>query len=154
MRLMRHMSPAPVAHLRQNEKRNVESYITHNGDLDFFEFNGTVYALGDVQKILVGLLHAGLPAQVDSMCIAGLLDLLRTKGLWFASVRYGLIFGGLRRAGDLAGAQGSGEVSAMLASARAVGGGGREGGLRIEQGKTRVRGCRTRVGAVPARAPR
>ena len=59
-----------------------------------------------------------------------------------------------RRAGDLAGAQGSGEVSAMLASARAVGGGGREGGLRIEQGKTRVRGCRTRVGAVPARAPR
>ena len=53
-------------------------------------------------QILVALLYNGLPAQVDSMCIAGLLDLLRTKGVWFLSVRYGLIYGGLRTAGNLA----------------------------------------------------
>ena len=28
-------------------------------------------------------------------CIAGLLDLLRTKGLWLASARYGYLYGAL-----------------------------------------------------------
>jgi hypothetical protein len=34
-----------------DELRNVEGYITHNGDLDFFDFHGTTYALGDVQAV-------------------------------------------------------------------------------------------------------
>ena len=31
--------------------KNVEAYITHNGDLDFFEVHGTVYSLGDIQTV-------------------------------------------------------------------------------------------------------
>ena len=43
------------------------------------------------------------PASVDSAGVAGLLDLLRAKGLWLASVRYGYLFGGLTDAGNLSG---------------------------------------------------
>ena len=79
--------------------KNVESYITHNGDLDFLNLHGTVYALGDIQTILCAMLHTELPATVDSMGVAGLLDLLRTKGMWSASVRYGYLFGALTSVG-------------------------------------------------------
>ena len=34
------------------EQRIVECYITHNGDLDFFQINGITYPLGDVQASL------------------------------------------------------------------------------------------------------
>ena len=51
---------------------------------------------------LEAFLHSSLPAGVDSMGVAGLADLLRTRGLWFASVRYGYVFGGLKGAGNLA----------------------------------------------------
>ena len=36
----------------RSEECNVETFITHNGDLDFYEFLGTVYSLGEVQTIL------------------------------------------------------------------------------------------------------
>lgn len=112
------------------KRRNVESYITHNGDrerarpnaapahvslharlcrsrqsaggawscgtVDFLNLHGIVYPLEDVQAILVAILHSPLPATVDSVCVAGLLDLLRTAGLSSASVRYGYLFGALR----------------------------------------------------------
>lgn len=42
-----------------------------------------------------------MPAGVDSMCVAGLLELLRTRGLWLASVRYGYVYGGMRGAGNI-----------------------------------------------------
>lgn len=38
---------------------------------------------------------------MDSACIAGLLDLLRTAGMWTASARYGYVFGGLAAFGNL-----------------------------------------------------
>ena len=79
-------------------KRNVESYITHNGDLDFLNLHGVVHPLEEVQTILCAALHTSLPAGVDSMCVAGLLDLLRTAGMWTASVRYGYIYGALAHA--------------------------------------------------------
>lgn len=72
-----------------SESRNVESFITHNGDLDYFTVHGITYALPDVQRLLAQLLGTPMPSDVDSACVAGLLDLLRTKGLWVASVRYG-----------------------------------------------------------------
>ena len=72
-----------------------ESFITHNGDLDFFELEGKTYSLEDLQCILPALLHAPLPATVDSICVAGLLDLLRTKGMWLASLRLGYAAGAL-----------------------------------------------------------
>lgn len=52
-------------------------------------------------QLLVALLHIPLPGKVDSMCVAGLADLLRSKGLWLASVRYGYLYGGLKTAGNL-----------------------------------------------------
>ena len=80
---------------------NVEMYITHNGDLDFFEWHGVTYPLDDVFIILERLLHFKRPSSVDSAGVAGLLELLRTAGLWEASVRYGYVFGALPRAGKL-----------------------------------------------------
>ena len=77
-----------------------EAYITHNGDLDFFSLHGVTYPLEDVQALLAALLHAPMPASVDSACVAGLLDLLRTKGLWRASVRYGYAYGALAHLAD------------------------------------------------------
>lgn len=87
------------------EFRNVESYITHNGDLDFFEIHGCLYSLTDVQCLLTKILGREMPSDVDSACIAGLLDLLRTMGIWHASVRYGYLFGALAHAGNLSGAR-------------------------------------------------
>ena len=75
-----------------------ETFITHNGDLDFYEWHGVVYPLSDLFTILERLLHSPRPASVDSMGVAGLLDLLRTKGMWFQSVRYAYVLGGLRHA--------------------------------------------------------
>ena len=81
----------------------VESFITHNGDLDFFNFNGTKYGLSDVQCVLERLMGHPMPSDVDSAAIAGLLDLLRTQGLWAASVRYGYLFGALATASKFGG---------------------------------------------------
>lgn len=82
---------------------NVEGYITHNGDLEFFVLHGTTYPLEDMQAILPAVLHAPMTAGVDSMCVAGLFDLLRCKGMWGAAVRFGHLFGALKHArGNLA----------------------------------------------------
>ena len=62
---------------------------------------GVSYVLDDVQRLLPALLHSPLPSLTDSACIAGLLDLLRTRGLWTASVRYGYVFGVLAGAEDI-----------------------------------------------------
>ena len=78
-----------------------ECFITHNGDLDFFEWHGTVYPLDDVFMLLESFLGKPKPAPVDSAGVAGLLDLLRCKGMWLAAVRYGYVFGGLANAGNL-----------------------------------------------------
>ena len=84
-------------------RRSVEGFVTHNGDLDFFTLHGTTYSLGDVQRLLGWLLGRPMPSDVDSACVAGLLDLLRTKGVWSAAVRYGYVYGALSTAaGSLA----------------------------------------------------
>jgi hypothetical protein len=83
------------------EQRAAESFITHNGDLDFFNVHGITYALSDVQRLLARLLGHPMPSDVDSACVAGLLDLLRCKGLWLSAVRYGYLYGALSEAGSL-----------------------------------------------------
>ena len=55
----------------------------------------------ELQLLLPRLLHSPLPSAVDSVCLAGLVDLLRTKGLWYHSLRYGYVFGALKQAGPL-----------------------------------------------------
>ncbi|EOD09678.1 hypothetical protein EMIHUDRAFT_257982 [Emiliania huxleyi CCMP1516] len=69
------------------ERRSVESFITHNGDCDAFTIHGNkyLYAIADLQLLLVRLLGHPIPSDVDSACVAGLLDMLRTKGVWLAS---------------------------------------------------------------------
>ena len=69
--------------------------------MDFFELHDISYPVNDLALILSAVLHKPPPAKVDSACVAGLLDLLRTRGLWRASVRYGYVFGGLKKAGNL-----------------------------------------------------
>lgn len=85
------------------EEASVVNFITHNGDLDFYELHGVSYPLSDLQKLLPGLLHSPCAAEVDSFVIAGLVDLLRTSGVWRLSVRYGYVYGGLVKAGNLMG---------------------------------------------------
>ena len=74
-------------------KRTVEVFICHNGDLDFFDVGGVTYDLGDVMNWLERALHTKKPATVDSAGVAGLIDIVRTQGLWFHSVRFGYLFG-------------------------------------------------------------
>ena len=85
-----------------SEQANVEAFITHNGDLDFFSIHGQTYAVGELRTLLGRLLHRAAPSTVDSACLAGLLELLRTRGHWIASVRCGYAYGGLRLAGNAA----------------------------------------------------
>lgn len=58
----------------------VENYVTHNGDFDFYDLNGKTYDLEVIQKWLPIATGARLPATVDSVCIAGFIDLIRCQG--------------------------------------------------------------------------
>lgn len=71
----------------------VENFITHNGDFDYYELNGTTFDLVAVQDWLVCVLNRPLPASVDSNAIAGVVDILRTQGSFSLSVRYALCMG-------------------------------------------------------------
>ena len=103
---------------------NVEAFVTHNGDLDFIELNGREYTLSEVQQLLPRVLHQPLPSTTDSACLAGLFELLRTRGLWLPSVRHGLLLGGL----DVAGALAEEEARLHQTQRAGLGGGGGEGG--------------------------
>ncbi len=69
-------------------RRVVENLITHNGDFDAWEtptgLRMEQTALGDW---LARVLGQGHPARGDSPKIAGLMDLLLTRGQWLASLR-------------------------------------------------------------------
>lgn len=70
----------------------VENYITHNGDFDFYNLNGTTYDLEVIQRFLSFVLGP-MPASVDSCAVAGLVDLLRTKASFGLSARYAVCLG-------------------------------------------------------------
>jgi len=66
----------------------MEVYITHNGDLDFFELYGRLRTHSDLSLWLRQVLQINnKTAQCDSTKIAGLMELFRTQGLWYASLR-------------------------------------------------------------------
>ena len=54
-----------------SERLSLEAYITHNGDLDFYEWHGVVYPITDVFIILERVLHVKPPATVDSQVTWG-----------------------------------------------------------------------------------
>ncbi|CAE7837945.1 unnamed protein product [Symbiodinium sp. CCMP2592] len=76
----------------RKSKVNLEIFITHNGDLDFFDVGDRTYDLSDIQSWLERATGQKRPADVDSAAIAGLMDLLRTQGCLTRSVRYGFLF--------------------------------------------------------------
>ena len=90
---------------------NVETFITHNGDLDFYTLNEVMYPVDELFGVLEWILDCRRPASVDSAGVAGLLDLLRAKGLWLASVRCGYLFGGVVDKGNLSMAARSGNLA-------------------------------------------
>jgi hypothetical protein len=71
----------------------VENFITHNGDFDFYQINGATNDLEIVQKWLSIVTGIPIPAVVDSCAIAGVIDLLRTQGCFGLSARYAVCFG-------------------------------------------------------------
>lgn len=70
----------------------VGNYITHNGDFDFYTSNDKMFDLGTIQAFLETVLGP-MPSTVDSCAIAGMVDLLRTKGSFGLSARYVVCFG-------------------------------------------------------------
>jgi hypothetical protein len=74
------------------ERVDVENYVTHNGDFEFYSFGGTTYELGAVQAFLSVVTGLPTPAVVDSCAVAGMLDVLRTKGCFGRSARYAVCF--------------------------------------------------------------
>ncbi len=71
----------------------VENYITHNGDFDFYQYNGKSYELETIQNWLSVVTEIQTPAPVDSCAIAGMVDILRTQGCFGLSARYALVMG-------------------------------------------------------------
>jgi len=71
----------------------MEVYICHNGDLDSWDIDGNTEALETLFPFIERATHTPAPSTVDSCGVAGVIDLVRTKGLWYHSVRYGFLFG-------------------------------------------------------------
>jgi len=67
--------------------KNVNHRITHNGDFDSWTLFGNEVANKDLGLWLARVLRKQNHAQGDSPKIAGMMDLLITKGMWNASVR-------------------------------------------------------------------
>lgn len=69
------------------QPKNVNHRITHNGDFDSWKLFGTEVSNKDLGLWLTRVLRSSNDAQADSPKIAGMMDLLITKGMWDASVR-------------------------------------------------------------------
>ena len=68
--------------MRRGFPRNirVENYITHNGDFDLYTLNDKIYDLEVIRPWLEMATGHPCPAVVDSACIAGFVDLIRSQG--------------------------------------------------------------------------
>mmetsp|Transcript_30276 Transcript_30276/g.93696 ORF Transcript_30276/g.93696 Transcript_30276/m.93696 type:complete len:670 (+) Transcript_30276:129-2138(+) len=73
--------------------RTVETFVTHNGDFDFFELGGRARDLGHVQNLLELVTSERRPTTVDSCAVAGVCELIRCQGCWPHALRYGFVFG-------------------------------------------------------------
>jgi hypothetical protein len=81
-----HAATGPVVTIQ-----SVENYVTHNGDFDFFRTHGVTHDLQEVvQPWLEQVTHVPLPAPVDSVAIAGVVDVLRAQGCFGLAIRYAI----------------------------------------------------------------
>jgi hypothetical protein len=78
--------------LPKSQLLGVENFVTHNGDFEFYKINGNYYDTEAIQQWLVRALHIPLPCSVDSVAIAGIIDLLRVQGCFALSARYAVCF--------------------------------------------------------------
>lgn len=69
------------------QRRNVNHRITHNGDFDGWILFDKLIAYDKLGLWLERVLHTSNYTEGDSPKIAGLMDLLITKGMWYSSVR-------------------------------------------------------------------
>ena len=69
------------------QQQNVNHRITHNGDFDAWTLFGKEVDNATLGLWLERVLHTPNATQGDSPKIAGLMDLLITKGMWYPSVR-------------------------------------------------------------------
>src|SRR6056300_18328 len=67
---------------------------TQNGDFEFYRINDKFYDTETIQNWLTKSLNSPIPSPVDSVAIAGMIDLLRTQGSFSLSIRYVLCFAG------------------------------------------------------------
>ena len=72
---------------------NVENFVTHNGDFDFYQVNGRWNELGDIQAWCAIATGFEAPSAVDSAAICGVVDLLRAQGCFALAVRYAVCLG-------------------------------------------------------------
>ncbi|KAL0052460.1 hypothetical protein WJX82_002586 [Trebouxia sp. C0006] len=84
--------PVPEAEERQRWQLQPVSrpqgvFVTHNGDFECYELFGRRKTCAEVMAWLSAVLHVPPPADCDSVAIAGLIDLMRTQGLWVPSLR-------------------------------------------------------------------
>eukprot|EP00963_Diacronema_lutheri_P013531 scaffold2639_cov361-Pavlova_lutheri.AAC.3 len=70
----------------------IENHITHNGDFDFFTIAGQMVGMDRIQAWLEAATGVPRPCSVDSAAIAGMMDVLHTRGVWFLSLRYAFLF--------------------------------------------------------------
>ena len=61
--------------------------ITHNGDFDYLRWSGQDHPHTDVSAWLARILGSPPPAHCDSSCVAGLMELFRTQGVWELALR-------------------------------------------------------------------
>lgn len=76
----------------ENSQQFIENHITHNGDFDFFTVAGQMIEIGRIQSWLEKVTGISRPCSVDSVAIAGLMDVLHTRGVWFLSLRFAFLF--------------------------------------------------------------
>ncbi|MDJ0636634.1 MAG: hypothetical protein QNJ34_25875 [Xenococcaceae cyanobacterium MO_188.B29] len=69
------------------QQKNVNHRITHNGDFDAWTLFGKEIDNQTLGLWLERVLHTSNATKGDSPKIAGLMDLLITQGMWYASVR-------------------------------------------------------------------
>ena len=69
------------------QRKNVNHRITHNGDFDGWKLFDKSIEYDKLGLWLERVLHTPNHTKGDSPKIAGLMDLLITKGMWYASVR-------------------------------------------------------------------
>lgn len=75
------------------KKQNVENFISHNGDFEYFNLNGQTIHGDTVIDWLEHALGTAKPAAVDSIGIAGLVDIIRCSGCFALSIRYVICLG-------------------------------------------------------------